>query len=111
MFLSAVSIIFSAIFLAGDLKFLNSPISPAIHCEGGKVYQSCGPHVQPTCGSFEIPEISNENNCEEGCFCPIGKVLHDGHCIQKSECPCQWGNRAYASGKKIRKGCNSWLAK
>ena len=30
--------------------------------------------------------------CEPGCQCPSNKVLHEGKCIEPSDCPCKDSN-------------------
>ena len=48
------------------------------------VYQQCGQACPETCDSDE-----NEvcvGGCVEGCFCPNGKVLWNGNCINATEC-------------------------
>ena len=37
--------------------------------------------------------------CVRGCFCPNGKVLHEGECIDPDDCPCLDG--------KVYKDCGS----
>ncbi|XP_070819696.1 mucin-5AC-like [Chaetodon trifascialis] len=52
-------------------------------CKSPKVYQSCGPLVEPTCDSwynekfiYSVNEFSAMTNGElEGCYCPSGTVL------------------------------------
>jgi len=48
------------------------------------VYQQCGQACPETCDSDK-----NEvcvGGCVEGCFCPNGKVLWNGNCINATEC-------------------------
>ena len=47
------------------------------------IYQQCGPLCPQTCDTNE-DECSG--GCVEGCFCPSGKVLWNGNCIDSSEC-------------------------
>lgn len=46
--------------------------------------------------------------CEEGCYCPDGMRLHDGQCIPQEQCPCYLSAKAFSSGQKVAKGCNTW---
>ena len=40
--------------------------------------------------------------------CFIGTYLHNGTCVKRNECPCQFGRREYSPGSKIRRDCNRW---
>lgn len=75
-------------------------------CTGGKVYKSCGPKSQPTC-SNDIVEHTENNECEEGCFCPEGTVLLEGKCISVEECPCTLRGKFFPPGTTIPKECNT----
>ncbi|XP_044578140.1 hemocytin isoform X1 [Cotesia glomerata] len=75
-------------------------------CTGGKVYKSCGPKSQPTC-SNDIVEHKENNECEEGCFCPEGTVLLEGKCISVEECPCTLRGKFFPPGTTIPKECNT----
>ena len=59
-------------------------ILTAINCPEDMVYQQCGPLCPQTCDTNEDEECSG--GCVEGCFCPSGKVLWNGNCINSSEC-------------------------
>lgn len=57
-----------------------SPLYPALQCEGGQVYEACGPTCPPTCHDHD-PEPGwhcQAVACVEGCFCPEGTLLHGG---------------------------------
>ena len=56
----------------------------AIQCPPGMVYQQCGPLCPQTCDNIGI--INCQGGCTEGCFCPHGKVFHDGRCIEPLTC-------------------------
>ena len=47
------------------------------------VYQQCGQACPQTCDTVETDCVGG---CVEGCFCPSGKVLWNGNCINLSEC-------------------------
>lgn len=83
----------------------------AMKCSGGRIYKSCGPAggLQPTCGDTEIDDRDTEDlsECEEGCYCPIGTVLHDGRCIERSDCPCKLRGRSFSPGEQVPKECNT----
>ena len=48
------------------------------------VYQQCGQACPQTCDTEESEDCVG--GCVEGCFCPSGKVLWNGNCINSSEC-------------------------
>ena len=48
------------------------------------VYQQCGHPCPRTCDTEEDEDCTG--GCVEGCFCPSGKVLWNGKCINSSEC-------------------------
>ena len=48
------------------------------------VYQQCGQACPQTCETEETVDCAD--GCVEGCFCPSGKVLWNGNCINSSEC-------------------------
>lgn len=56
----------------------------AISCPSGLVYQQCGPVCPLTCDTDEDTDCSS--GCVEGCFCPSGKVLYKGICVNKADC-------------------------
>ncbi|XP_071447163.1 hemocytin-like [Hetaerina americana] len=80
-------------------------------CEDGKVYSTCGPTIQQTCGSaVESSSVSLSTKsvfCVEGCFCPEGTLLHNGKCIQQSECPCQLRGKQFSPGETVPSDCNT----
>ena len=59
-------------------------IFTAIECPKGMVYQQCGQACPQTCDSEEGEDCTG--GCVEGCFCPSGKVVWNGNCINSSEC-------------------------
>ncbi|KAI8434611.1 hypothetical protein MSG28_003147 [Choristoneura fumiferana] len=77
-----------------------------MHCPESKLYNSCGPDVQPSC---QFPEPSSVDNatCVEGCFCPKGLLLEAGRCIPKEECPCRLRNKSFKPGSVVPKECNT----
>lgn len=75
-------------------------------CTGGRFYMSCGPKTgQPVCGSSV--EKSEDETCEEGCYCPPGTVLHESKCITKDQCPCRLRGKSFAPGTNVPKDCNT----
>jgi len=55
-----------------------------IDCPAGMVYQQCGQACSQTCD--HVKSTNCINTCIEGCFCPNGKVLWNGNCINATEC-------------------------
>ncbi|KAG8240684.1 hypothetical protein J6590_104214 [Homalodisca vitripennis] len=47
------------------------------------------------------------SQCEEGCYCPNGTRLHEGKCIPQEECPCYLRAKAFQTGQKVAKDCNT----
>ncbi|KAJ9596531.1 hypothetical protein L9F63_012430, partial [Diploptera punctata] len=77
-------------------------------CSGGRVYHPCAPHTQETCRSVSTAvTLASTHICEEGCYCPIGTVLHDQRCVEREQCPCQLRSRWFQPGQKVPKGCNT----
>ena len=75
-------------------------------CTGGRVYSTCAPkHGQAVCGSSVTN--TNEDVCEEGCYCPKGTVLHDSQCITKDKCPCRLRGKDFPPGASTPKECNT----
>lgn len=46
-------------------------------------------------------------DCNEGCFCPDGKIQYKGECIRVEECPCVLRGKTFAAGIEIKKDCNT----
>lgn len=84
------------LFLDGEITFVVSkckivlqviylyPFIVAINCPSGLVYQQCGPVCPQACDTDEDTECSN--GCVEGCFCPNGKALYKGVCVNAADC-------------------------
>jgi hypothetical protein len=86
-----------------------STVFPAMHCTGSRVYSPCGPSSQETCRSVTPPAITSvTESCEEGCYCPVGTVLHGQECVSRDQCPCQLRGRTFQPGEKVLKDCNTW---
>lgn len=76
----------------------------ALNCTNGRVYKSCGPLNEPSCGSAIE---SDSFNCREGCFCPEGTMLSNGMCVNQENCPCKLKGKAFPPNSKITKDCNT----
>lgn len=68
---------------------------------------SCGPKTHPSCGTELTSKTDSDSDCEEGCFCPSGSVLHDGQCISPEECPCRLRGKFFKPGTSVAKVCNT----
>ncbi|KAH0627733.1 hypothetical protein JD844_003874 [Phrynosoma platyrhinos] len=81
----------------------------AMQCDNGLEYDPCGPACPQTCKNFglEPAEHCEAISCMEGCFCPEGKVLHGGHCIDPSECPCYWEGTLFPLGALVMQDCRN----
>ncbi|XP_075117575.1 SCO-spondin-like [Leptodactylus fuscus] len=80
-----------------------------MQCDNGLVYEACGPACPRTCRNLglDLERHCAHLSCVEGCFCPQGKVLHDGGCIEPSECPCYWESLPFPSGAAVSQGCRN----
>ncbi|XP_059045233.1 hemocytin [Achroia grisella] len=87
------------------MKSWRDPDTCPMHCPEGKLYNSCGPDIQPSC-AFSSPTKSDNSSCVEGCFCPEGQLLEGGKCVTKDECPCRLRNRSFKPGSVVPKDCN-----
>ncbi|XP_068091514.1 SCO-spondin-like isoform X2 [Hyperolius riggenbachi] len=90
------------------LRWRSQDLCP-MQCDNGLVYEACGPACPRTCNSISLQreERCASLSCVEGCFCPEGKVLHEGSCIDPSECPCYWDNLPFPAGAAITQGCHN----
>ncbi|XP_078198084.1 SCO-spondin isoform X14 [Callithrix jacchus] len=80
-----------------------------LQCEGGQVYEACGPTCPPTCHEHH-PEPGRHCQvvaCVEGCFCPEGTLLHGGACLEPASCPCEWGSNSFPPGSVLQKDCGN----
>ena len=54
-----------------------------VNCSEGMIFQQCGPACPRTCDN---KDKVCEGRCVEGCFCPDGKYLLDGKCVETEIC-------------------------
>lgn len=79
----------------------------AITCSGGRQYMSCRPtEGQNICGDVS-ERLNDEDQCEEGCYCPKGTYLRNSKCVAKEQCPCMYRGKEYPSGTNVPKDCNT----
>ncbi|XP_066483571.1 SCO-spondin-like [Tiliqua scincoides] len=91
-----------------SIRWRSQELCP-LQCDHGLEYDPCGPACPQTCQNFglEPAEHCNGVSCVEGCFCPEGKVLHDDHCIDPSECPCYWEGALFPLGALVIQECRN----
>ncbi|XP_015177061.1 PREDICTED: hemocytin [Polistes dominula] len=78
----------------------------SMQCTKGRIYMPCGPKAQPSCGS-DIEFNINDADCEEGCFCPKGTLMHEDKCVPQEECPCRLRGKLFHPGASVAKDCNT----
>ena len=57
----------------------------AMECPPGMVYRQCEQACPQTCDTV-IENTECVSGCIEGCFCPTGKVLSEGNCVNATKC-------------------------
>ena len=75
-------------------------------CSGGMVYDLCGAGCNQLCGS--VQSDCQDQECVEGCHCPMGTFLYDGICVEGDQCPCWRMGEEYPPGAVITDHCNEW---
>nr|XP_045016023.1 SCO-spondin [Jaculus jaculus] len=79
-----------------------------LQCEGGQLYEACGPICPPTCHDHHDPGwLCQAVPCVEGCFCPEGALLHGGACVELAACPCEWNGSFFPPGTVLQKDCGN----
>ncbi|XP_016050982.1 PREDICTED: SCO-spondin [Miniopterus natalensis] len=90
------------------LRWRSQELCP-LQCEGGQVYEACGPMCSPTChdhgpgAGWHCQAVT----CVEGCFCPEGTLLHGGVCLEPALCPCESGGSFFPPGTVLQKDCGN----
>uniref|UniRef100_A0A8C8ASN0 VWFD domain-containing protein n=1 Tax=Otus sunia TaxID=257818 RepID=A0A8C8ASN0_9STRI len=83
-----------------------------LQCDRGLEYSACGPPCPPTCRDLSQgpPKLCQGLACLEGCFCPLGTLLHgEGCCVPPSRCLCHHRGRLYQPGDTDAvDACNNW---
>lgn len=53
------------------------------------MYKECSPSEEKSCEmmSAKLEATTASFECNQGCFCPDGKVEHEGNCIPPEQCP------------------------
>ncbi|CAL9695336.1 unnamed protein product [Knipowitschia caucasica] len=93
---SALAAYASACSNRGVLLSWRSPSLCVMQCSGGQVYEACRHPCERTCRSLSGLEPGCGGQCEEGCFCPVGKYLTDsGECVSADLCPCLHDGQLY----------------
>uniref|UniRef100_H0VSR4 SCO-spondin n=1 Tax=Cavia porcellus TaxID=10141 RepID=H0VSR4_CAVPO len=80
-----------------------------LQCEGGQVYEACGPVCPPTCPDHRPAPgwHCQAVTCVEGCFCPSGALLHGGDCVEPAACPCEFDGSFFPPGTVLQKDCGN----
>ncbi|XP_075444784.1 SCO-spondin-like [Ascaphus truei] len=80
-----------------------------MQCDNGLAYEACGPACPRTCKNLGLDpeEHCSSLSCVEGCFCPEGKLLHEGSCIDSSACPCYWEGVPFPAGTAVKQSCRN----
>ncbi|XP_061435458.1 mucin-2-like [Lethenteron reissneri] len=76
-----------------------SPGSSSL-CPEGEEFRHCGSPCEKSC-SNPVGEISCDEECVPGCFCPEGSVRNDHgsrECIARRQCPCVYRGAKYQPG-------------
>ncbi|XP_058038766.1 SCO-spondin-like [Ahaetulla prasina] len=93
-----------------SIRWRSQELCP-LQCDHGMEYDPCGPACPPTCQNFGLEPTEHcpmeMVSCVEGCFCPEGKVLHGGRCIDPSECPCFWEGTQFPLGALVMQECRN----
>ncbi|KAM6201811.1 SCO-spondin-like [Rhynchocyon petersi] len=90
------------------LRWRSQELCP-LQCEGGQLYDACGPTCPPTCGDQD-PEPGWQCQvpaCVEGCFCPEGTLLHGSTCLEPASCPCEWKGSLFPPGTVLQQDCGN----
>ena len=66
-------------------RFIIIHFHTAMECPAGMIYQQCGLLCPQTCDNNGASDCIA--GCAEGCFCPVGQVVHNGECIVPIACP------------------------
>ncbi|XP_070582937.1 LOW QUALITY PROTEIN: SCO-spondin-like [Erythrolamprus reginae] len=93
-----------------SIRWRSQDLCP-LQCDHGMEYDPCGPACPLTCQNFGLEPAEHcpmeTAPCVEGCFCPEGKVLNGGHCVDPSECPCYWGGTQFPLGALVTQECRN----
>ncbi|XP_077863803.1 SCO-spondin-like [Saccoglossus kowalevskii] len=74
-------------------------------CQEPKEFKECS--CPQTCEHLSGAAYCEEN-CETGCYCPEGMVLHNDTCMPVSECPClDADGNVYENGQAVPDECNT----
>lgn len=66
---------------------LSPPLTTAYTCTDGKEYRADA-SCSPTCGQSAAARELCEEDPEEGCVCPRGKMRLGDKCVEENECGC-----------------------
>uniref|UniRef100_H3AU93 von Willebrand factor n=1 Tax=Latimeria chalumnae TaxID=7897 RepID=H3AU93_LATCH len=92
------------------LKGWPSESSCNLKCPFGMEYYECVSPCTKKCQSLNINEVCQEQ-CIDGCSCPVGKVLDGDQCVEASECSCTHKGKHYPPGSSISQDCNTCVCR
>ncbi|MCJ8743254.1 hypothetical protein PDJAM_G00091670 [Pangasius djambal] len=89
----------------------NLRCSDVCDCPHGQICVHCAQApvntVQRTCESLSKPSSADES-CISGCYCPEGQYAdHNGSCVTRENCTCEFSGMVYASGQSVESNCKT----
>ncbi|XP_043944346.1 mucin-19-like [Protopterus annectens] len=112
----------SYVILAGNSYAINGSIcvcekgelictagQPTEECYNGTKYMDCRNSdfiTERTCSVWSITAVKA---CKPGCYCPEPMARFGDVCVPFEECPCLYAGNIYATGKKIKRQCNTCI--
>ncbi|KAI4899813.1 hypothetical protein NFI96_013757, partial [Prochilodus magdalenae] len=93
----------------------NLSCSAVCDCPRGKICVHCAHSTvntaQKTCESLNKP-FNVEETCTSGCYCPAGLFEdHNGVCVSKEDCTCEFSDNVYASGQSVETNCKTCVCR
>ncbi|KAJ8002410.1 hypothetical protein DPEC_G00158600 [Dallia pectoralis] len=79
-------------------------------CPVGMQYHECTRSCSTNCHSLNIQEVCNDE-CVDGCSCPVGKVIDGDRCVEVSQCSCVHKGRHFPPGSSISQDCNTCICR
>ncbi|KAL4622712.1 otogelin [Arapaima gigas] len=78
----------------------------AVLCPTDLLYRECISCCPVSC-SMDRMCIDSRLECLDGCYCPEDQIYESGHCVEASDCPCEYHGTVYMSGQTVQEDCNS----
>uniref|UniRef100_A0A8C0KRV4 von Willebrand factor n=1 Tax=Canis lupus dingo TaxID=286419 RepID=A0A8C0KRV4_CANLU len=79
-------------------------------CPAGMEYKECVSPCTRTCQSLHVKEVCQEQ-CVDGCSCPEGQLLDEGHCVGSAECSCVHAGQRYPPGASLLQDCHTCICR